>query len=258
MTRPEFAKRLRAGEPVKGTFLNLGSALTAEIAGQAGFDWLMLDLEHGSGDYAQLIHQLQALAAYPVAALVRVAWNEPWMIKRVLDAGAHGVMVPCVENAEQARAVVNAMRYPPEGVRGVAGYNRACQFGPGFDAHYARASQELVKIVQIETVQAVENVEEIAAVDGVDLLFIGPADLSASYGIIKQLNHPDYRQAVARTIAAARRHGKQVGTLVLEPDQAGPALADGFTFVGIGSDSSAVVKGLRGWSEQFDRIRAGD
>ncbi|MCA9442256.1 MAG: 2-dehydro-3-deoxyglucarate aldolase, partial [Candidatus Omnitrophica bacterium] len=130
-------ERVLQGELFSGTFLNLGSSLTAEIAGQAGFDYVLIDLEHGSGDHDSLLAQLQVVDSTPAAAIVRVAWNDPVRIKRVLDLGPSGIMVPMVNAAEEAQRAVSAMKYPPVGIRGVAASNRACRFGPGFDDYFS-------------------------------------------------------------------------------------------------------------------------
>ena len=166
-------ERVLAGELLAGTFCNLGSHITTEIAGNAGFDWLLLDLEHGAGDQSELVHQLQAAAAADTPAIVRIAWNEPWRFKRVLDTGAAGVMVPWVSTVEEAQAATTAMRYFPDGVRGAATLIRANGFGRDRDEYLQSANDNLLTVVQIETRQAVENGAAIAAVEGVDVLFGG-------------------------------------------------------------------------------------
>ena len=156
-------------ELLGGTFLNLGSSLTAEIAGNAGFDWVLVDLEHGAGDRSELLLQLQAIESTPAVPLVRIPTNDPVIFKRVLDLGASGIMVPYVQTADEARKAVAAMRYPPDGVRGVAVMNRACGFGPGFEEYFKSAGSRLLTILQIETPLAVDNIDAIAAVDGADV-----------------------------------------------------------------------------------------
>ena len=179
-----------SGEWMGGTWLNLGSSLTAEIAGKSGFDWVLVDLEHGMGDRYELVTQLQAVDATPAAPLVRIAWNDATLFKRVLDLGVSGVMVPMVNYAEEARRAAAAMRFPPEGVRGVAKMNRSSDFGPGFGDYFQNANSHLFTIVQIETHTAIDHLEEIATVDGVDVLFVGPLDLSVSLGVPDQFDHP--------------------------------------------------------------------
>ncbi len=153
-SKPSFRSRVLAGEWLSGTFINLGSALTAEIAARAGFDWLMLDYEHGPGSEETLLHQLQAVSGAGVATVVRIAENERPRFKRALDLGAGGVMVPYENNAEEARAAVASVRFPPRGIRGVSKFNRAAGFGQGFDDYYQHAHERLVTMAQIETPEA--------------------------------------------------------------------------------------------------------
>jgi 4-hydroxy-2-oxoheptanedioate aldolase len=228
-----------------GTFLNLGSSVTAEIAGKAGFDWVLIDIEHGMGDRQELLTQLQAVEATPASPVVRIAWNDPVRFKRVLDLGVSGVMVPYVNSADEARRAAAAMRYPPEGVRGVARLNRACDFGPSFNEYFKKANSQLLTIVQIETKTAIENLDEIAAVVGVDVLFVGPLDLSVSLGVPDQFDHPVEQEALAKVVKACRKAGKAPGILVANEDQLQQVKNLGFTFVAIGSDGGALVKEMR-------------
>jgi len=179
-------ERVLSGERMFGTWCNLGSHMTAEIAGLSGVDWVLIDLEHGSGDYDALVHQLQAVEGTPAAPLVRIAWNEPFRFKRILDLGASGIMVPWVNNAREAEIAAESMRYPPQGIRGVAMTTRATKFAAEFREYSSKANDNLLTIVQIERVEAVKNAEEIAAVDGVDVLFVGPLDLTTGMGIQAQ------------------------------------------------------------------------
>ena len=247
-------KEVLSGKPMAGTFLNLGSPITAEIAGRAGFDWVLIDMEHGAGAHSTLIHQLQAVAATPAAPIVRIEWNEPPRFKRVLDLGPSGVMVPYVNNAGEARQAVAAMRYPPAGVRGIAGFTPATHFGQEFKDYYAKADDALVTILQIETAEAVANVTEIAAVEGVDVLFVGPLDLSVNLGHAGQFDHPEFRAAVTRVIEACRDSGKIAGTLVM-PDKIGQAIQDGYTFIAVGSEGGAVTSGLKSYAAAFEKYR---
>ena len=237
--------RVRKGERLFGTWCNLGSSITAEIAGLAGFDWVLVDMEHGSGDYGNLVHQVQAIGATPAAPIVRIAWNELATYKRVLDIGASGIMVPYVQSADEARDAVRAMRYPPRGVRGVASLNRATSFGPGFAEYVRRADDELLTIVQIETPAAVENADEIAAVDGVDVLFIGPLDLTTGLGVQGRFDDPAYLDAVDRVCRAAADAGKASGILLMNTESVPPMLDRGMTFVAVGSDGGLVANGMR-------------
>jgi 2-keto-3-deoxy-L-rhamnonate aldolase RhmA len=240
-----FRARLLAGEFLTGFWLNLGSPVAAEMAGLAGFDWVLLDHEHGPGGEETLLHQLQAVSATPAKCLVRIAANEPPRFKRVLDAGAHGVVVPYVSTAEEARHAVNAMRYPPRGMRGVAKLTRASSFGARFDEYFAHAHEWLVTLTQIETVDALETAAEIAAVDGVDVLFVGPMDLTTSMGIPGQYNDARFHDALGEVADAAKGAGKAAGILRLDPANLPLCRELGYTVVALGSDGGSVQAGLR-------------
>ena len=248
-------KRVLQGEVLAGTWLSLGSGLTAEMAGLAGFDWTLIDLEHGVGDHDGMVHQLQTLEATSAVGIVRIAWNEAPRFKRALDMGAAGIMVPYVNTEAEARLAVAAMRYPPEGNRGVARSNRAAGFGQSFETYFAEANANLLTIVQIETVEAVENVEAIAAVEGVDVLFVGPLDLSVSLGVPQQNEHPRFRAALQRVVKAAKQAGKAAGILLTAPEQIAPTVADGFTFIAVGSDGALVSAGMRRLVSAFGEFR---
>jgi len=244
-------QRVLDRELMAGTFINLGSSLTVEMAGQSGFDWVLIDVEHGSGDYDSLVHQLQAVASTPASPIVRIEWNDPPRFKRVLDLGAAGIMVPYVSSVEEAEKAVAAMRYPPRGMRGVAKLNRASGFGQDFDDYFAHSYEQLTTVVQIETAEAIDCIEEIAAVDGVDVLFIGPLDLSVNLGIPQQLDHPRFLEARSRVAEAARQAGKAAGILLLSADQLSSTVEAGFTFVALGSDGGLVATGMRQLAEAF-------
>jgi len=246
MTTPSgFRARVLAGEWLAGTFVNLGSALTAEIAGRAGFDWLLLDHEHGPGSDETLLHQLQAAAATPATSIVRLAANEPPRFKRALDLGAGGVMVPYVNTAAEARAAVASLRYPPLGFRGVSKFNRAAGFGQDFDEYYAHANERLVTMAQIETPEAVENAAAIAEVDGVDVLFVGPLDLTANLGVPGNFGDAHFVEARRAVAAIARQAGKAAGILLATPAQIPAVRTEGYTVIALGSDGGAVTTGLR-------------
>ena len=248
-------RQVLAGQLMAGTFLNLGSSLTVEIAGKAGFDWLLIDLEHGSGDFSELVHQLQAAGCTPAAPIVRIAWNEPPRFKRALDLGPSGIMVPYINTADQARQAVEAMRYPPKGIRGVASLNRACGFGTGFQEYFATANDQLLTVIQIETRQAVEQVEAIAAIDGADVLFVGPTDLCASLGLERRFDHPKFRKALSEVVAACRNNGKAPGILVSNSEQLEFVIGEGFTFVALGSDGGVVAAGMQNLANNFKKYK---
>jgi 2-keto-3-deoxy-L-rhamnonate aldolase RhmA len=239
----EFLReRALKGEPMFGVAAQLGSALTVEMIGRAGFDWTWIDCEHGSGDYSELVHQIQVARLGPAPAVVRIAWNDPIRFKRVLDLGAAGIMVPYVNTAAEAHQAAQSMRYQPEGIRGVAGSPPACGFGQGFDDYYAKANANLLTVVQIETAEAVANADAIAAVPGVDVLFVGPMDLSINMGVMRQFRNADFEANLDRVVAACRKHGKTPGILTPTLDYLGPWRAKGFSFFVVGSDSTNLAK----------------
>ena len=241
---PDFRTRVLAREWLAGGWLNLGSPITTELAGNLGFDWLLLDHEHGPGGEDTMLAQLQAASATPAVPIVRIAANEPARYKRALDMGAQGVMTPYVNTAAEAQAMVAAMRYPPRGFRGVAKFQRGASFGGDFEDYFLHAHERIVALAQIETPEAVANADAIAAVDGIDVLFVGPADLTYNLGIRDQLDHPLFVDAVQTVVAAAQRHGKAAGILVQTAAHIAQSRAWGFTFVALGSDGGAVRAGL--------------
>jgi 4-hydroxy-2-oxoheptanedioate aldolase len=233
-----------SGDLVTGTFLNLGSHVTAEVASQAGFDWVLLDLEHGAGDRAELLRQLQAVESGGAVPIVRLGWNEMPAFKRTLDLGARGIMVPFVNTAEEASRAAASLQYPPDGERGTAVFCRATSYGAEFETYFAEANANLLSVVQIETAEAVKNADAIAGVDRVDVLFVGPMDLSVSLGMPRRFDEPVFREALSQVVAACRQHGKAAGILAPDPEVAGRFIELGFTFVAAGSDGAIVAAGL--------------
>jgi 4-hydroxy-2-oxoheptanedioate aldolase len=238
-------ERVLNQELLFGLIANLGSSMTAEMIGAAGYDWIWLDGEHGMGGFSELIEQLQAVSITPAAPVVRVVWNDFPLIKRVLDMGAAGVIVPYINSADEAGQVVRAMRYPPEGIRGVARLLRANSFGYEFEEYFARANKELLTAVQIETAQAVRNAEEIAAVNGVDTLIIGPTDLSTSLGIFGQFKHPLLWESFETVAAACKKFGKSPGILLPALEEVERLVEMGFRFIAGGADGSLLANALR-------------
>jgi 2-dehydro-3-deoxyglucarate aldolase/4-hydroxy-2-oxoheptanedioate aldolase len=237
-------ERIRSNEPTLGTFLNLGSPLAAEACALAGFDWLVADLEHGGGGEDALIGQLLAAETHRVPVVVRVESHERIRVGRALDLGASGVMFPRLDTAEDAAAAVRHLRYPPDGDRGVATYNRACGFGlrPG---HLDTANGSVVGVVQIESVRALDDVQAIAHVPGVDVLFVGPRDLTYALGVPGQIDAPEYRAALTSVVDAAQSAGIAAGILAADRDGARALIDDGFMFVAVGSDSTFIAIGAR-------------
>jgi 2-dehydro-3-deoxyglucarate aldolase/4-hydroxy-2-oxoheptanedioate aldolase len=254
MTGPR--DRLRSGETLFGTFLGLGSALAVEACALAGFDWLLVDLEHGGGDEGVLVHQQQAADAHGVPLLVRVESTERIRAGRVLDLGAAGVMFPRVETASQVEEAVRHLRYPPDGDRGVATYNRACGFGLHPEA-LDSADDRTVCVVQIENRAAVEHIEEIAAVGRVDVLFVGPRDLSHDLGVPGDTSAPVFRQALKRVLAAADATGVAVGILAPDARTAGRYADEGFRFIGVASDATLLVQAAQRTVQAVHAVREG-
>ncbi len=248
-------QRVLNGDLLAGTFINLGSSLTAEMAAQSGFDWVLIDIEHGAGDHESLVHQLQAVGGTPAAPIVRIASNEPPRFKRVLDMGASGVMVPYISSVAEAEQAVASMRYPPRGIRGVAKLNRGSGFGVDFEDYFARSHELLTTVVQIETREALDCIDGIAAVDGVDVLFIGPLDLSVNLGIPEQFDNPKFSDARRKVASAARRAGKAAGILLLNPAQVEATVQAGFTFIALGSDGGLVANGMQQLASAFEPCR---
>jgi 4-hydroxy-2-oxoheptanedioate aldolase len=241
----DLRSRISAGETLYGTFLQLGSAIAAELVARAGFDWVIIDLEHGAGTEADLLASLLAVSTTPTSALVRPQSAERIRIGRALDHGAHGLMIPRIDVPEQAREAISFMRFPPDGVRGLALSTRGAGLTERTHAEVRGINEHLVGIIQIESPSAVAHADEIAAIDGVDVLFVGPADLSHSLGIPGQFDHPDYLAAVERTVAAAEAHGKATGILLRDPGALPRHLDLGFRFIGIGADGAFIADGAR-------------
>jgi len=238
-------QRVLNNELLFGLINNLGSSITVEMAGVAGYDWLWIDGEHGMGGFTDTVHQLQAASATSASPIVRVVWNDFPLIKRVLDIGAAGVIVPWINRAEDAAQVVRAMRYPPAGIRGVARLIRANSFGYDTAEYYRRANQDLLTAVQVETVESVAHADEIAAVEGVDTLVIGPMDLSTSMGISGEFQNPLLWEAFAKVVKACRTHGKAAGILLPAQDDVERLVEMGFRFIATGADGSLLANSMR-------------
>jgi 4-hydroxy-2-oxoheptanedioate aldolase len=237
--------RLQAGETLYGTFAGLGSPVATELIGRAGFDWVIIDLEHGVGTEADLLAHLHALGATPTAALVRPQSGERLRIGRALDLGAHGIMVPRVDLPDQAREAVSFMRYPPDGGRGLALSTRGAGLGELGHTDIQVINRRILGIIQIESPSAVEHAPEIASIDGVDVLFVGPTDLSHSLGVPGRFDDRGYLAALERVTTAAEAAGKAAGIL-LRNASALPSHRDlGFRFIGLGSDGAFISDGAR-------------
>ena len=235
--------RLAARETLYGSFAMIGAPIATEMLARAGFDWLIIDLEHGGATEAELLANLHALGATSTAALVRPPSGERLRIGRALDLGAHGIMVPRIDVPDQAREAISFMRYPPDGVRGLALSTRGAGLGGLGHGDIQAINRQLLGVIQIESRSAVEHVDAIAAIDGVDVLFVGPTDLSHSLGIPGRFDDPDFLGALERVVAASEGAGKTAGIL-LRDAAALPRHRDlGFRFIGIGSDGAYIRDG---------------
>ena len=241
LPRNEFKKALLAGRQQVGLWVSLASAYSTEIVAGSGFDWLLIDAEHSPNDPPTILPQLQAAAAYPVSAIVRPAWNDKVLIKRYLDIGAQSLLVPYVQTVEEAEAAVAAVRYPLRGVRGVAGMTRASRYGRVAD-YTARAEEELCLLVQIETRLGLDNLEKIARIDGIDGVFIGPADLAAGLGHLGQQGHPEVQSAIHDAIQRIRACKKPAGILTPDEATARKYIEWGTTFTAVGLDAMLLAR----------------
>jgi 2-keto-3-deoxy-L-rhamnonate aldolase RhmA len=242
-------ERVRDGSLMKGTFLNLGSPLVAEVLALSGFEWLLVDLEHGMRSEEALIGQLLAGAAHDVPMLVRVESPQRIRVGHVLDLGAEGVMFPRIDTPEEAREAVSHLWYPPKGDRGVAGYNRGRQFG-GDGRETSDVNDAILGIVQIETLSALENVSSIAAVPGVDVLFVGPSDLSTAMGIPGQFDEPQFVEALDKVVEAARKVNVAAGILTNDLGRVDALYEQGYTFISVASDSGLLRSAALAASER--------
>jgi 4-hydroxy-2-oxoheptanedioate aldolase len=243
-----FKQRLLQGKQQIGLWCTLSNAYAAEAVAGSGFDWLLFDTEHSPGDVLSVLGQLQAVSAYAVAPVVRPASNDAVLIKRFLDIGAQTLLIPYVQSAEEARRAVAAMRYPPEGIRGVSGVTRATTFGR-VKKYPLTAADELCLLVQVETREALRELEAIASVAGVDGVFIGPSDLAASLGHPGELNHPDVISAVEDAIRRVCACGKAAGILTQDASFARRCVELGTSFTAVAIDVAVLVR-------EADRIAA--
>ncbi len=234
-------RNLRAGKVQTGCWLSLASHTAAEVCAGAGFDWLLIDMEHAPSDLTQVHQQLHAASGYPVSVLVRAPWNDTVLIKRLLDLGVQSLLLPYVQSAEEASRAVAAVRFPPRGVRGVAAGSRASRFGRIKD-YFARADEEICLLLQIETRAAIGEIEQMAAIDGVDGLFIGPQDLAADLGHLGNPGHPEVQAAMADAIARIKRTGKAPGLLNYNEAEAKRWIEQGAQFVAVTSDQFLLVR----------------
>lgn len=239
-------KALLEGKVTFGTWIQLGHPGIAEVLANAGFDWIAVDCEHtdiGVQEFANIVRGMYGRGPVP---LVRVRENDTLAIRQMLDIGAQGVIVPLVNTAEEAKKAVAAAKFPPAGIRGFAFY-RANDWGINFDEYAKNANRDIVVVVMIESKEAIENIDEILAVDGIDGVFVGPYDMSGSYGVIGQTSHPEIIEACHTVVKACQRADKAAGLHVVLPskDAIEKAIHDGFTFIALGMDDVFLDQGAR-------------
>ncbi|HEV7336211.1 MAG TPA: HpcH/HpaI aldolase/citrate lyase family protein [Bosea sp. (in: a-proteobacteria)] len=250
LPRNAFKAALARGELQIGLWSSLCSPIVAEIIGHSGFDWILVDTEHSPNEPPAVLAQLQALQAGTATPIVRPAWNDPVLLKRLLDIGAQAVLVPFVQNAEEAAKAVAACRYPPAGIRGITVSGRGSRYGRVPD-YLKRADAEICVLVQVETGEALAQLEAIALVDGVDGVFIGPADLSASLGHIGNPGHPEVQEAIKGAAARLTAIGKPAGILTASEADARRYIEWGYRFVAVGSDLGLLAKNADALAKTF-------
>lgn len=240
LPKNHFKQWLGESKVPVGTWLMTASPNVAEAIGFVGFDYVVLDMEHVPVDVPQAIAIMQAVAGTPADLVVRLPWNDPVMVKRVLDSGAQTLMFPYIQNAEEARQAVSSTRYPGCGFRGVAAVHRGSRYGT-VKNYLQEADREICVVLQLETPEAIAAMPEIAKVEGVDALFIGPGDLSASMGHIGDIRHSDVQSAIVEAVASCRAHGLPCGIVGADPKLVGNYIDEGFAFVAIGSDMGLMI-----------------
>jgi 4-hydroxy-2-oxoheptanedioate aldolase len=249
----EFKRALRQGKPQIGLWVGLADSYVAELLAGTGFDCLVIDAEHAPNDPRSVLPQLQAMAPYPVHPIVRPTHGSVELIKQYLDIGAQTLIIPMVETAAEAQAAVAATRYPTRGVRGVGSALARASRWNQIDAYVQRSDDEMCVLVQVESVNAMKQLEAIAAVDGVDGVFFGPADLAASMGLLGKPADPAVQDAILAGIATVKKAGKAAGTLTPDRGLARKYLDHGAVFVAVGVDTLMLVKTARELAAEFKR-----
>ena len=247
-----FKQGLREGRQLVGLWSSLSSAAATEILADSGFDWILIDTEHAPNETPMVADQLRAASLGTASPVVRPAWNDVVVLKRLLDVGVQTLLVPFVQSAEEAARAVAATRYPPRGIRGVASVHRANRYGR-VSGYFDQADDGMCVLVQLETRAAVDALEAIAAVEGIDGLFIGPSDLAASLGHLGNNAHPDVRETIERACRRAQAVGTPIGILAPVESDARAYLDMGFAFVAVGSDVVVLRKGCDALVQQFKK-----
>jgi len=250
MPKNTFKKALREGRQQIGFWSTLPDPYVSELLSMAGFDWLLLDVEHSPTDVRLMMLQLQAASTGPTTLIVRPPVNDRVLIKQYLDIGAQTLLLPMIQSAQEAREAVSAMRYPPAGVRGVATMTRASRFGRA-ENYLRRAEEELCLLVQVETAEALEQIEAIAEVDGVDGIFIGPSDLAASLGHVGNPLHPEVVSTIESAIGRITAAGKPAGILTPNNEFASRCIELGTLFTAVGNDMGVLLGGAEALAQKF-------
>lgn len=249
--RNKFKAALKAGQLQIGLWIGLADSYVAEAVAGTGFDWLLIDGEHAPNDVRSILAQLQAVAPYPVQPVVRPVIGDVPLIKQILDIGTQTLLVPVVETAEQAATMVAATRYPPNGIRGVGSALARSSRWNQIDGYLTKADEEMCVLVQVETRRGLENLDAIAAVDGIDGVFFGPADLSASMGNLGQPGHPEVQHAILDGIQRVRAAGKAPGVLSADAAFADACINAGALFVAVGVDTTLLVRAATALAARF-------
>ena len=248
--------KIQSGETAHGCWINMGSLVSAEIIGRAGFEWVLIDLEHGAGDAAIMYNQLQVLGSLNTTPIVRIDDITRPNVQHILDAGAYGIMFPQIQNEQEAERAIKMMYYPPRGTRGMSRAVRAVGFGRTADDYVSSLPNTIMGIVQIETENALKRIDAIAAVDGVDVLFVGPFDLTTALGIFGQLDHMIYQQAIRDVAEAGKKHGKAIGALLRDPKEYHMYYDLGYRFLACGADAAFVTKGADEMVKQLNDYKS--
>ncbi len=237
---------LEAGKPTLGVVMTIPSPLAAETLAGKGFDWMWIDMEHSPIDLETADRMIQAIQGTGTVPIIRVAWNHHWLVKPLLDMGAKGIIIPWINSKQEAVDAVQALRYPPEGVRGVGASVAARRWGLPTSEYLKVANNEIIAILQIENIEAVNNIGEILTVPGIDVIFVGPNDLASSMGLLGQPTHPRVEEAIQKVLAATKKAKIPVGILGFSPDAANKRIQQGFQFIAVASDGSLLSSGAKG------------